>query len=113
MICDDTISCNDLYHRCNYVICVTFVCYKASYRNVGICASKRVIVADFDKSKVCVVISDDYAVPLRKGQCRFKRQEKKSDVAEMTMLIWTELGMKELEGQRRWEKCPGKCRNVG
>ena len=26
---------------------------------------------------------------------------------------WTELGMKELEGQRRWEKYPRKCWKVG
>ena len=26
---------------------------------------------------------------------------------------WTELGMKELEGRRRWEKYPRKCRKVG
>ncbi len=26
---------------------------------------------------------------------------------------WTELGMKELEGRRRWEKYPRKCRRVG
>ena len=28
-------------------------------------------------------------------------------------LSWTELGMKELEGQRRWEKYPIKCRREG
>ena len=46
---------------------------------------------------------------------------KKLDVAEMRMLRWmsgvtimeTELGMKELEGQRRWQKYPRKCRKVG
>ena len=27
--------------------------------------------------------------------------------------IWTELGMKEIEGQRGWEKYPRKCRKVG
>ena len=49
-----------------------------------------------------------------------KTQEKKLDVAEMRMLrwmsespSWTELGMKELEGQRSWEKYPRKYRQVG
>ena len=50
-----------------------------------------------------------------------KAQEKKLDVAEMRMLRWmsgvTKLDriivMKELEGQRRWEKYPRKFRKVG
>ena len=37
-----------------------------------------------------------------------KAQEKKLDVAEPS---WTELGMKELEGQQRWEKYSRKCKN--
>ncbi len=48
-----------------------------------------------------------------------KAQEKKLDVAEIRMLRWMsgvtklERIMKELEGQRRWEKYPRKCRKVG
>ena len=49
-----------------------------------------------------------------------KAQEMKLDVAEMRMLRWmnrvtkrAEMGMKELEGQRRWEKYPRKSRKVG
>ena len=47
-------------------------------------------------------------------------QEKKLDVAEMRMLRWmsgvTKLGRirnDSIEGQRRWEKYPRKCRKVG
>ena len=42
-----------------------------------------------------------------------KAQENKLDVAEMESPCWTELGMKELDGQGRWEKYPRKCRKVG
>ena len=49
-----------------------------------------------------------------------KAQKKNLDVAEMWMLrwtveslSWTELGMNELERQRRLEKYSIKCRNVG
>ena len=52
-----------------------------------------------------------------------KAQENKLDVAEMRILTWMSgvtkldriiiLGMKELEGQRRWVKYPRKCRKVG
>ena len=49
-----------------------------------------------------------------------KAQEKKLDVAEMRMSrwivespSWTELGMKALEGQRRLDKYPRKCRKIG
>ena len=45
---------------------------------------------------------------------------KKLDVVEMRMSRWmcrvttrTEIGMKELEGQRKWEKYPPKCEKVG
>ena len=49
-----------------------------------------------------------------------KAQERKLDVAEVMMLRWmsggtnrAELGMKELEGRRKCEKYPRKCRRVG
>ena len=48
-----------------------------------------------------------------------KTHEKKLDVAEMRMLRWmsgvTKLDRirNEIEGRRRWEKYPRKCRRVG
>ena len=45
-----------------------------------------------------------------------KAQEKNLGVAEMRMSVVTKLrkqGMKEIEGQRRWEKYPRKCRKIG
>ena len=57
------------------------------------------------------------------GHALWRKREKKLDVVEIMLRwmtevtklspSWAELLMKEIEGQRRWEKYPRKCRKVG
>ena len=40
-------------------------------------------------------------------------EDVKMDDRRLESPTWTELGMIQLEGQQRWEKCPRKCMKVG